>query len=270
MRIAYVQFSPWDRIYNCDPQDFSLQVGNKVIARSETGVELGEVVDFSELSNKNNQEDTQDVSYTIIRLATPEDILALRQLDEKKEKAMNDCKQLIHKHNLPMKLVDVRFALDEKRLTFAFIADGRVDFRDLVKDLTRHFQASIRLQQIGIRDEAKMKGDYGHCGLPLCCTRFLKDLTSITSEMAEIQQCSHRGSERLSGVCGRLMCCLAYEQEGYEELAKKLPPIGEKIRYEGKIGVVVGHHVLKQTIDVEFEAENGEEKTVIEVEDWKK
>ncbi len=259
MKIGQVQFSPWDRIYNFDQQNFSVAVGDKIVVRTEAGLELGAVVGFV------GQENNSIEAYPVMRLATPEDILAVRQLGEKKEKAISECKELVRKHNLPMKLVDVRFSLDEKRLTFAFIADGRVDFRELVKDLTRHFNASIRLQQIGIRDEAKMRGDYGHCGLPLCCLRFLKELTSITSEMAEVQQCAHRGSERLSGVCGRLMCCLAYEHLGYEELARKLPPIGSKIKYQGKEGVVVAHHVLKQTVEVELAPENGEEKTITEI-----
>jgi len=179
---------------------------------------------------------------------------------------MDFCKKMASKHKLPMKLVDVHYSFDGSRLTFAFIADGRIDFRDLVKDLTRHFSRTIRLQQIGIRDEAKLIGDYGHCGRPLCCGRFLKDLTSISSEMAEIQQVAHRGSERISGICGRLMCCLAYEENGYEELAKKLPAIGTRVDVDGKKGVIVGHHVLKQSVDVKFPGENGEKgSTVAEV-----
>jgi cell fate regulator YaaT (PSP1 superfamily) len=136
--------------------------------------------------------------------------------------------------------------------------------------LTRHFNKSIRLHQVGIRDEAKISGDCGHCGRQLCCKKFLKDLVSITSEMAEVQQCVHRGSDRLSGICGRLMCCLAYEEEGYREMFEKMPAIGAKVNVDGRRGLVVGHHMLKQTVDVEFDAEkgesvNGSDKVVVEV-----
>ena len=125
-------------------------------------------------------------------------------------------------------------------------------FRDLVKDLSRKYGKSIRLHQIGIRDEARLSGDCGHCGRQLCCAGFLHDLNSITSDMAEVQQCVHRGSDRISGACGRLMCCLAYEAEGYRELATKMPPLGAKVNVDGKKGVILGHHTLKQTVDVEF------------------
>lgn len=168
-----------------------------------------------------------------------------------------------------MKLVDVHFSFVGNRVNFAFIADGRVDFRDLVKDLTSHFNKLIRLTQIGIRDEARFSGDCGHCGRQLCCRGFLRDFSSIGSDMAEAQQVIHRGSERISGCCGRLMCCLAYEYEGYKEMAAKLPPIGERISVDGKRGMVVGCHVLKQTVDVEIE--NGRDgRTIVEVDYNKK
>jgi cell fate regulator YaaT (PSP1 superfamily) len=122
----------------------------------------------------------------------------------------------------------------------------------------------IRLTQIGIRDEAKMRGDCGHCGRELCCRGFIRDFESITSEMAEAQQVVHRGSERISGVCGRLMCCLSYEQLGYREMAAKMPAIGQRVNVDGKRGVVAGVHVLKQTVDVEF-TDQKEGRTLLEV-----
>ena len=185
--------------------------------------------------------------------------------DEKKE-ALEVCRKTKDRHDLPMKFIDVHYSFDGSRVTFAFIADGRIDFRELVKDLTRHFGKTIRLQQIGIRDEAKIMGDVGHCGQRLCCRGHLKNLESITSEMADIQGCAHRGSDRISGVCGRLMCCLAYEQRGYEELVKNLPPIGAKVNVDGKRGIVVGHNPLKQAVKVEFQSdgENGG-RVVVEV-----
>ena len=217
--------------------------------------------------NKNDKTEEKNDAVEIkpiLRKATGIDLEKMPDEEQKKE-AFKYCKTMISRLGLPMKLVGVHFAFDASRLTFSFIADGRVDFRELVKDLTRHFNRTIRLQQIGIRDEAKVMGDFGHCGRKLCCKYFLRDLVSITSEMAEVQQCVHRGSERISGVCGRLMCCLAYEQLGYEEAGKKMPAIGARVRVDGKRGVVVSQNLLKQSVDVEFAAENGDGKIIVEV-----
>jgi cell fate regulator YaaT (PSP1 superfamily) len=152
-----------------------------------------------------------------------------------------------------MKLVDAHFSIDGKRLTFAFIANGRVDFRSLLKDLVKHFKLNIRLQQIGIRDEIKINGDMGCCGKILCCQSFYKDLGNVTSDLAELQQVAHRGSDRLSGVCGRLKCCLTYERAAYEDCARCLPPIGSQIRTKQGKGTVIGHHTLKKTVNVRLE-----------------
>ena len=212
--------------------------------------------------------DTADLK-PILRKAIAIDFEKQASEKEKKE-TMAYCKKIIIENKMPMKVVDVYFSFDGSKITFAFIADGRIDFRDLVKDLTKHFNRTIRLHQIGIRDEAKLIGGYGHCGLQLCCNRFLNNLFSITSEMAENQQVVHRGSDRISGTCGRLMCCLAYENIGYQELAKNLPPIGKRVRVSGKYGVVVGHNILKQSVKVEFPADKENGKTVVEVDVNKK
>jgi cell fate regulator YaaT (PSP1 superfamily) len=284
MRVVEIQFAPWDKVYYFDPLDFVLRDGDKVIVKTELGVELGEVVGFAEIDEKEfakgknkeveptvkketeSEEETvgEAIIKPIIRKATSHDLEKEVGLSEKK-KALDYLRSAKEKLNLPMKFIDVHFAFDGSRATFAFIADGRVDFRDLVKDLTRHFGRTVRLQQIGIRDEAKIMGDYGHCGKKLCCKSHLKELASITSDMAEIQQCSHRGSERISGICGRLMCCLSYEEKGYEEAAKNLPPIGTKVSVDGKKGKVVGHQILKQCVNVEFSGEKGEQSSIVEV-----
>ncbi|MFH1426948.1 MAG: regulatory iron-sulfur-containing complex subunit RicT [Patescibacteria group bacterium] len=286
MKVVQIQFSPWDKIYNFDPNNLELEAGDSVVVKTELGTEIGRVVSFKEVDKKDlkavekktepaeladgvdlvepGKEETEKEIKPVLRKATSLDLGKLVK-EEDKNKAFSFCKKMIDKQGLPMKLVDVHFAFDGSRVTFAFIADGRIDFRELVKDLTRHFSKSIRLQQIGIRDEAKLMGDFGHCGRKLCCKKFLHNLESITSEMAERQQVVHRGSERISGICGRLMCCLAYEEVGYEELAKKLPPIGAKVNVDGKRGVVVGQHVLKQTVNVEFPGEKGEASSVVEV-----
>lgn len=289
MRVAEVQFAPWDRTYFFGLNGLDIEKNDKVIVKTDQGTELGEVVGFREIDdniakskkekeqeegigsgdeevggdNQNAESDDFEIK-PITRLATANDIDKLPTLAEK-EKALEYVKKSKEKLGLAMKFIDAHFSHDASRVTFAFIADGRVDFRELVKELTRHFGRTIRLQQIGIRDEARIMGDYGHCGKKLCCKGHLKELSSITSEMAELQQCSHRGSDRISGICGRLMCCLNYEQEGYNKLANNLPAIGTRVNVDGKKGVVVGRHVLKQTVDVEFSAKNGEDSVVVEV-----
>lgn len=282
MKVAQVQFAPWDKIYSFDLNNISLVRGDYVIVKTEIGTEIGKIIGFIEISNngffkkkadekkvkdsnaKNEDKVQTDELKLIIRKATSID-LAKRISKKEKEEALEYCKSLIKKHKLPMKLVDVYFLFDDSRVVFAFIADGRIDFRELVKDLIKHYNCNVRLQQIGIRDEAKLMGDYGRCGRELCCKKFLNNIASITSDMAEIQQVAHRGSERISGICGRLVCCLAFEEKGYEELARRLPPIGIKVNVDGKSGMIVGHNTLKQSVNVEFPGENGENSTIAEV-----
>jgi len=260
MKIVQIQFSPWDKAYDFSlPDEIQAGSGDFVIVETELGRELGKIISFNE-SVPENQE-----LKPILRLATEEDAHSVYD-DERREKALAICQELIERHGLKMKLIDVRYSFAGNRLTFAFVSDGRVDFRDLVKDLNAAFGLNIRLLQIGSRDEARCSGDCGPCGLGLCCRSFVNDFSSITSEMAEAQQVVHRGSDRISGMCGRLMCCLSFEYEGYKQLAKELPPLGTKIKVEGRTGVVIGHHLLKQTLDVRFEAENeGERSFVIQV-----
>ena len=205
---------------------------------------------------KEGKVDYEFRSTVVPTVLNKEDILKMQSREKDKAEAMHYFKKAIKKLDLPMKPVDAHFSLDGGRITFAFIADGRVDFRELVKDLTKHFQKSIRLQQLGIRDEAKVAGDYGPCGQLLCCKRFLKELGNVTSELVALQQVSHRGSERLSGCCGRLKCCMAYEQYLYDEMAKGLPPIGSEIKTDKGKGKVIGWHTLKQTVDVQLNEDN--------------
>jgi len=280
MKVAQIQFARWDKIYHFSPNNLALEKGDRVIVETELGQEMGELVGFEEVEDKAGSveivisseinaagEEEKKIEKReikpILRKANQNDFEKLPSKKEKEE-AFEYCRQMIEKRDLPMKLVDVVFSFAGNRINFAFIADGRVDFRDLVKDLTGHFSKQIRLTQIGIRDEARLSGDYGHCGRPLCCKKFIRDFSSISSEMAEAQQVVHRGSERISGCCGRLMCCLQYEYQGYKEMAEKMPSLGQKVNVDGKKGVVVGAHVLKQSVDVQFE-DPKEGKIVIEV-----
>ncbi len=271
-KIALVQFVSWDKINYFDTNELELKENSMVVVETDTGMELGKIIGFQEVSgeeDKNIDGELADLIENnnlkpVVRLASVHDVERIPSIKDKQE-ALEYSKETKKKYNLPMKFIDVHFSYDGSKLTFAFIADGRVDFRSLVKDMTRHFSKAIRLQQIGIRDEAKITGDIGPCGKNLCCKSHLNKLVSITSDMAELQQCSHRGSDRISGVCGRLMCCLSYEQDCYEKCAKKLPEIGRKVSVDGRRGKVVGRHILKESVDVEFPATKGEQRSRVEV-----
>lgn len=268
MKVAQVQFAPWDKKYNFDAAETDVKVGDQVIVKTELGVELGRVAGFAEAPDFGVEKAAPEGAAEIKKILRKAERADLEKLpdEKKKKKDFTYCRKLIERLELPMKLVDVHYGFDGTRITFPFIADSRVDFRELVKDLTKHFNANIRLQQIGIRDEAKFCGDFGHCGRPLCCGKFLGELNSITSEMAELQQCVHRGSDRISGICGRLMCCLSYEEDGYKKLAEKLPPLEAEVKVDGRRGRVISHHVLKQTVRVLLAGGNGEAGGVVEVE----
>jgi len=251
MKIVKVQFAPWDKAYNFSFESESLKVGDYVVVETKLGVELAKIVSIDETGASISAE--SDPVKPISRIASKEDLDCVLEQNRQKDKVFKKCVSLIKKNQLPIKLVDVHFSLDDARLSFAFIADGRVDFRELLKDLNREFKKNIRLQQIGIRDEIKISGDIGCCGMNLCCQGFYKELGNVTSELADLQQVAHRGSERLSGVCGRLKCCLTFEEKLYNELAENLPMIGEKVKTQHGKGEVIGWHVLKQTVDVLLE-----------------
>ena len=251
-KVIGVQFYPWGEIYHFDPKDFQLKVGDEVIVKTELGSEVGTVVNLLEIDEQAITEPLKPV----LRPVTPDDLKKIKENYKKKKEVLKTCKDLVNKYNLPMKLVDCHFAFDGGKIIIAFTAEERVDFRELVKDLTRSFQKSIRLEQVGIRDEAKRVGDFGPCGRELCCKRFLTDLGKVTTDLARTQQLSHRGSERLSGFCGRLMCCLAYEKEFYEDESKKFPPLESVVKTKQGEGRVTSFNVLKRTVNVEFDEHN--------------
>ncbi|MEI8361311.1 MAG: regulatory iron-sulfur-containing complex subunit RicT [bacterium] len=255
MKVLKVQFYPWDKPIIVDAQGLDFKKGAVVVFRHEGSNELGEVVGFAEVDIEQYNKEQGNLR-SVSRAASTTDLQAELD-DEQKSEMISEARKLVHEYNLEMKVVDVHQSLDGSRVTFAFIADGRVDFRDLVKELTKKYSRTIRLQQIGIRDEARLCGDCGHCGRTLCCKGHVKDFMSITSEMAEAQQCEHRGSERISGCCGRLMCCLSYEEKGYKESSKDFPPIGSIVNVDGRRGEVINWKVLKRCVLVKFPDEGG-------------
>lgn len=265
MQVIEVQFTPWEQSYFFQPQNqagefLELKEGAEVIVETAIGVDLGKVIERGELNEL--PEHLEEIK-PIVRLATDQDRLKNLEINKEKKELLKVCSQLIEKYQLPMKLVDAHISFDEKRLTYAFIADGRVDFRELVKDLIRYSHKSVRLQQIGVRDEAKISGDFASCGRSLCCRTFLKELGNVSTDFAKYQQIASRGSDRLSGVCGRLKCCLRFEQPIYEEMAKGFPEIGKKIKTKSGEGIVMAWYPLKGSVAVNLGTDV--EPNVIEV-----
>ncbi len=245
MLIAKIRLSPWDKTYTLFAPEGPLALGDLVVLKTDFGSEMGTVIALDEIPDASPKEIQPPY-----RRAVSADLEKHQEREIGKQEILTYCRDAIKKHDLPMKLVDARFPLDGGKIIFAFIAKGRVDFRELVKELTRHFQKSIRLQQVNVREEVKFCGSIGACGRPLCCATYLQDLGNITLEKAQSQQIAHWGPDRLSGACGRLKCCLAHEEELYKELAGKLPAIGSKIKIKGGEGEVANWHILKQTVDV--------------------
>jgi len=207
-------------------------------------------------SNLNGKKLTEPENAGIImRKATNLDKEKAALGSEKKQELLNKCRSLVKKYGLPMKLVGVDISIDGGGIIFGFTAEERIDFRTLVRELAGTFQKSVRLQQLGSRDEARMKGGIGPCGRPLCCLSGIVAMQSISTDMARLQQISHRGNERLSGCCNRLMCCLAFEQDVYEKMRAKLPNIGDKVKTSSGNGVVDNIKILSQEIGVRLDSE---------------
>lgn len=244
--VVGVQFNPWDEVYNFDPQDIKLVVGDQIIVKTDLALEIGSVVNVKKI----NEDVFKSPLKNIIRKASKEDEKKLIVLSKDRPKILSTARRLVNKANLNMKIVDCFFSYDGGKITIVFTAEGRIDFRDLVKELARNFQKSIRLQQIGIRDEAKKLGGIGRCGRELCCNKFLGDPKTVSTDTAKIQNIHNRGSDRISGSCGRLMCCLSYEVEYYEKESKKYPKLGTKIKTRQGEGKVLSYNVIKGTISI--------------------
>ena len=261
-KIVGIRFRTAGKIYYFDPADFDLDMAMHVIVETARGIEMGTV-----LIPPKEVDDDQVVSplKPVIRVATDEDEKTVERNKEKEKEAFAICKEKIIKHGLEMKLVDAEYTFDGNKLLFYFTADGRIDFRELVKDLAAVFRTRIELRQIGVRDETKMMGGIGICGRPLCCHSYMADFVPVSIKMAKEQNLSLNPT-KISGVCGRLMCCLKYEQDTYEYLNSRMPSVGEKVKTpEGIIGEVKSVSVLRQLVRVVID--NGEEKELRELKD---
>jgi cell fate regulator YaaT (PSP1 superfamily) len=233
------------------------QVGDYVIVEAERGQDYGQVISEPEdISGHKIEAQLRRV----IRTASPQDLKQINENREKTKEAFETCSKKIEEHKLDMKLVEVDYSFDRSKIIFYFTAQGRVDFRNLVKDLARIFKARIELRQIGVRDEAKLFGGFGCCGRELCCARFLKDFEPVTIKMAKEQGLA-LNPPKLSGVCGRLMCCLSYEYKTYKELSKNLPREGDRINTSEGKGKVISVDILRRKAIVEV----GQEGRQIEI-----
>lgn len=244
--VAGIRFKPNGKVYYFDRGETSLNCGEFVIVDTARGQEYGEVV----FSNKTVPESTLVLPLrAVVRKASDEDKLHHEENKRKEREAFDICLEKIEKHELDMKLVDVQYTFDNSKLLFYFTSAGRVDFRELVKDLASVFKTRIELRQIGIRDEAKLLGGLGACGRPLCCTTFLSDFTQVSIKMAKEQSLS-LNTGKISGCCGRLMCCLAYEYATYSEESAKTPPVDSVVKTPDGIGTVTEISLLAGNVKV--------------------
>ena len=246
--VVGVRFKEAGKVYNFDPIGLGFELGEKVVVETARGIECGEVA--VEPTDVPESEIIKPLK-KIIRKATKEDIAKLEENKKKEAEAFEICEKKIEKHGLGMKLVDVEYTLDGSKILFHFTADGRVDFRELVKDLAGVFHTRIELRQIGVRDEAKMLGGLGICGRPFCCSTYIDDLqsVSISIKMAKEQGLSLNPT-KISGTCGRLMCCLKYEQESYEHLLRVTPKVGALVNTREGKGVVSDVNLLTGMLKV--------------------
>ena len=259
LTVIGVRFRTAGKIYYFDPAGRQIKIGDHVIVETARGIEYGYVV----LGNREVDE-TKVIPplKPVIRMATDEDRAIEAKNKEKEKEAFKICQEKIKKHNLEMKLIDAEYTFDNNKVLFYFTADGRIDFRELVKDLASIFKTRIELRQVGVRDETKIMGGIGICGRPLCCHSYLSEFIPVSIKMAKEQNLSLNPT-KISGVCGRLMCCLKNEEETYEVLNSRLPGLGDAVTTsDGLKGEVHSVNVLRQTVKVVVEV--GDEKEIRE------
>ena len=246
--VVGVRFKKAGKIYYFDPGDFEIPKDEFVIVETARGVEFGRVV----IARKQVEEhDVVLPLKKVLRIANVKDRLIVEENKAAAEDAYKVCNQKVEEHKLDMKLIDVEYTFDRNKVIFYFTADGRVDFRELVKDLAAIFRTRIELRQIGVRDEAKMLGGIGPCGRMLCCSTYLGDFEPVSIKMAKDQNLSLNPT-KISGLCGRLMCCLKYENDEYESAKEQLPDLGEKVHTPNGTGKVVGLNILERVLQVEL------------------
>ena len=270
VKVTGVRFKSAGKVYFFAPGDLDVKLNDHVIVETARGLEFGTIaMDITDIK----EDDVVQPLKKIVRMATEEDIKRHDENEKKKAKALSLCQEKVDKHGLEMKLIDVEYTFDNNKIIFYFTADGRVDFRELVKDLASVFKMRIELRQIGVRDEAKMLGGIGSCGRSLCCSSWLSDFEPVSIKMAKVQNLSLNPT-KISGICGRLMCCLKYENDVYMELRKGLPDNGEKVKTKDGMGKVVDSNILESKVRVRLYSgekdDDGEEKLGTEIFTYKK
>ena len=265
-KVIGIRFRKAGKVYYFSPGENEIKTGDHVIVETARGVEYGYVVlGTHEVDDKKVIQPLKSV----ISMATPADEETERRNKEKEKEAFKVCVEKIKKHNLSMKLIDTEYTFDNNKVLFYFTADGRIDFRELVKDLASVFKTRIELRQIGVRDETKILGGIGICGRPLCCHTYLSEFAPVSIKMAKEQNLSLNPT-KISGVCGRLMCCLKNEQETYEYLNRKLPGVGDIVTLpDGMKGEVSGVNVLRQLVKVLVDVNDEKEMRECPVEELK-
>lgn len=257
VKVTGVRFRSAGKIYYFDPQNFDIKKGDHVIVETSRGMEYGTVV-----MNVREMDESGVIMplKPILRMASEKDTENVEKNAAREKEAVKICQEKIRKHNLDMKLVDAEYAFDNSKLLFYFTADGRVDFRDLVKDLASVFKTRIELRQIGVRDETKLLGGIGICGRPLCCNSYMSEFIPVSIKMAKEQNLSLNPT-KISGACGRLMCCLKNEQETYEFLNSKMPNVGDMVTTaDGVKGVVSSMNVLRQRVKILVDVDKDEKE----------
>ena len=256
-KVIGVRFRQAGKIYFFAPGKLQIKQGDKVIVETARGVEFGSVVTGPK---EVPDEEIMQPLKSVIRIATEEDKQQEEKNREKEKEAFDICLEKIRKHELDMKLINAEYTFDNNKVLFYFTADGRIDFRELVKDLAAVFRTRIELRQIGVRDETKIRGGIGICGRPLCCHTYLSEFAPVSIKMAKEQNLSLNPT-KISGVCGRLMCCLTNEEETYEELNSRLPAIGDMVTTaEGLRGEVQSVSVLRQLVKVVVKMDDDEKE----------
>ena len=248
IQVIGVRFKKVGKIYYFDPNNIDVRLDDSVIVETARGVEFGKVVIV------NKEVDVEDIVLPlkkIQRIATEKDERNVQENKRLAKEALDICNEKITTHNLDMKIVDVEYTFDRNKIIFYFTAEGRIDFRDLVKDLAALFKTRIELRQIGVRDEAKLLGGIGPCGRMLCCSTFLGDFEPVSIKMAKDQNLSLNPA-KISGLCGRLMCCLKYENDTYEEAKRQMPDLGKEVHTSYGTGKVVGLNMLEKIVQIEI------------------
>ena len=258
--VVGIRFKEVGKVYYFDPDGMQFKKGDRAVVETARGVECDEI------AMENREVDDSEIVKPLKRIVRPaneNDLRVVRENREKEKKAFGICEEKIRAHNLDMKLVDVEYTFDGSKILFYFTADGRVDFRELVKDLAGVFRTRIEIRQIGVRDESKMVGGFGMCGRPFCCSTFLGDFQPVSIKMAKEQGLS-LNPVKISGTCGRLMCCLKYEQEAYEHLLRHTPKVGAIVETREGRGTVVENNLLTGMLKIRLDRRPDAAPVVIE------